>query len=141
MARRVRQWRAWGVALGVVAAGVAAACGGDNTCVSVLGPGQTLAGTYRVDSNAVNVINGVGVPGVTGGVLLTDTIYSVTLNIPGFGAVSDSGTYKISCNTIAETSVLGNPALVGTFAVSGDTLTVRGTVQGLQQLLILLKQP
>ncbi len=126
-------------ALVAVALAAGACSSGGGSCTSVLGPGQTIAGSYDLVSYA---ISGSTIPGTTGSLALTDTDYNIELIIPALGTVQDSGTYTLSCNRITQhSSVPGGPSLSGTFDVRADTLFIAGTVSGVQQSLVWLYLP
>jgi hypothetical protein len=127
--------------LAVLSVSAGACSSGGGSCTPVLGPGETIAGTYDLDSYA---ISGTVIAGTTGSLALTGTEYNITLNIPVPvpTQIKDSGTYTLSCNHITQhSSTPGGPSLSGTFDVRADTLFITGTVSGVQQSLVWLYLP
>ncbi len=105
-------------------------------------PGTDLSGTYELVSLTQGG-NTIGPPLATGTLVLTQTTYSIDLNVPNpddpFGPpvnTVDSGTYSTSgSNWTQESSETGLQG-VGTFTLQGGTLTVNVTTAGLEVLTI-----
>ena len=112
-----------------VALAVAFACKSstDNNCGS--GTPPSLVGTYSLQSYTIG-ISTLTPPQATGTLHFYTSAYSVSLTVAG-QPVADSGSYVITgSQCISQSSVNGNPQFVGTFSLSGTTLTVTGTAGG-----------
>jgi hypothetical protein len=114
----------------------AAACG-DNGPTQ---PSANLAGTYSLVSFAF-VVQGQQqpVPGATGSFTLTATSYTLSLTVPGQGALNDSGTYSISGSQWTQSSTSTGQA-TGTYSLNGTVLTVDATSQGTETISVWQKQ-
>ncbi len=108
-----------------------------------------LAGTYSLQAITFQGQPSVGPPIATGTFTLTNTTYTVSINVnvPGQSpeSIQDAGTYTLSGNTWSQTStVQGCPTAclqsVGTFSLSGNTLTVNVTTMGSQVVTVWTKQ-
>ena len=97
-----------------------------NSCGS--GSPPALTGTYSLVSYT---IGGTTITGVSGQLQLNANgtyVANVVLPAPT-GLQHDSGAYAIQgASCISENSALGNPQFVGTFTLTGTTLTLTGTV-------------
>jgi hypothetical protein len=120
----------------VAAAGAlafAAACK-SSTSTNACGSGTppAIAGTYSLESYDIGGTL-ITAPPASGQLRLNaNKTYGVNLTLPApTGAVADSGTYAIQgASCISQSSVLGQPQFVGTFTLTGTTLTVSGTAGG-----------
>ena len=142
MARRMRQWRAWGFLFGV---SVAAACGGDKATAPapcdtytggiLSGNSGDLPGSYALRSYCQG--EKPDVPGGSGNVAITATNFTASI-----GAVSYSGTYTTSgLDGITVTLTSPLPAtFLGTFRLRNDSLAVSGTVGGQRLSLVGTRQ-
>lgn len=131
--RDVRRSFAVAVAAGAAVLAAAAACKSStssNACGSGTPPAVT--GVYTLASYDIGGTL-ITAPPASGELRLNaDGTYGVNLTLPPpTGAISDSGTYAIQgASCISQSSVLGQPQFVGSFTLTGSTLTVSGTAGG-----------
>jgi hypothetical protein len=121
----------WLAAAGSTAAAlaIAFACTSstDNNCGS--GTPPSLVGSYSLQSYTIG-ISTLTPPQASGTLRFYPSAYSVSLTVAG-QPVADTGSYVITgSRCISQSSLNGNPQFVGTFSLSGTTLTVTGTAAG-----------
>lgn len=138
---RLRSLRAPLLVALVALAGSVAACGDDDDDNGTNPPNEVdLSGTYTLVSVTQGGITLTPAQGATGTLVLTDTTYSIDLTIPGPTGPNntvDSGTYAIDGNTwTQESDNAGGFQGVGTYTLSGGTLTVDVTTAGVQVVTV-----
>lgn len=90
-----------------------------------------LSGTYSLQALTEPGSPTIGPPFATGTLVLTQTQYTLTLNVTGQNPIQDQGTYTVSGNNWTQTSSTpGVPQGVGTYSLSGNTLSVDVTTAG-----------
>jgi len=110
-----------------VAAGAAITLGAAACSNSTTAPAVDLSGTYGLVSIQFGPPPALTPPTETGTLSLSATQYNLTLS--GAQPESDSGTYSISGSSWSQQSSVNGTQSVGTYSLSGTTLTVT-TVQG-----------
>jgi hypothetical protein len=113
-----------------VAASAAIALGAGACSNSTTSPSVNLSGTYGL----VSIQFGQGTtpltpPTETGSLSLSATTYSLTLS--GAQPETDTGTYAITGSTWSQASSTNGTQSMGSYTVSGATLTVTTTQQGI----------
>jgi len=138
----MRQWRVASAAVFATLAALALASCKSNDSTGPEG-GANLAGTYSLVSLTFEGQPTVGPPLATGSLTLTDTAYSISIDITVPGAeqqITDAGTYTVSGSSWSQSSSTLNIQSVGTYTLADGTLTVDVTTAGQQVTTIWLKQ-
>jgi len=129
---RVSGW----LGLAVVASVALSASGCSNSTTS---PTVDLSGTYTLVSIQFPPQPALTPPTATGTFTLTATSYTLQLNIQGQATVNDNGTYALNGANWSQSSMITGQA-TGTYSVSGNTLTVNATAQGVTSISVWQKQ-
>jgi hypothetical protein len=138
----MRQWRVASAAVFATLAALALASCGNNDSTGPEGNAD-LIGSYALASLTFQGQATLGPPFATGSLILTDTTYSLSIDITVPGAeqqITDSGTYTVSGSNWTQSSSTLNVQSVGTYALAAGTLTVDVTTAGQQVTTIWLKQ-
>lgn len=115
------------------AVAIAAACSSSPTAPL---PKVDLTGSYSLLSFAFGTA-----PESATGTLVTDTVkYKLDLTLNDTLTLVDSGTYVARGDSIAEHSSTGLPDAVGTFKISGDSLTIDASEAGQRVVTVWQKQ-
>jgi hypothetical protein len=115
------------------AASVALGCSDSST-----GPSVNLSGTYSLVSIQFPPQPAITPPTATGTLTLTASAYTLHLVTPQ-GTVDDNGTYTINGSSWSQSSATTGQA-TGSYSLSGSTLTVNTTAQGVTSISIWQKQ-
>lgn len=129
---RVSGW----LSLAAVASVALSASGCSNSTTS---PTVDLSGTYSLVSIQFPPQPALTSPAATGTFTLTATTYTLQLTIQGQGTVNDNGTYSLNGVNWSQSSTITGQA-TGTYSVSGNTLTVNATAQGVTSISVWQKQ-
>jgi hypothetical protein len=139
----MRQWRVASAAVFATLAALALTSCKNNDSTGPEGNAD-LIGSYSLASLTYEGQATLGPPFATGSMVLTDTTYSVSIDIvvPGTDPqhIADSGTYTVSGSNWSQTSSTLNVQSVGTYALASGTLTVDVTTAGQHVTTIWLKQ-
>lgn len=108
-------------------------------CSNSTGPSVNLSGTYSLVSIQFPPQPVLIPPTATGTFTLTATTYTLHLVLQGQPPVDDNGTYSLNGTSWSQSSTITGQAS-GTYSVSGNTLTVNATAQGVTSISVWQKQ-
>ncbi|MCG6954651.1 MAG: hypothetical protein LJF04_01555 [Gemmatimonadetes bacterium] len=138
----MRQWRVASAAVFATLAALALASCKNNDSTGPAGNAD-LVGSYALASLTFEGQPTLQPPLANGSLVLSDTTYSLSINITVPGAeqqITDAGTYTVSGSNWSQTSSTLNIQSVGTYALASGTLTVDVTTAGQHVTTIWLKQ-
>jgi hypothetical protein len=110
-------------------------------CSDTAGPTAAgLVGTYALVSLAQPPAPTLTPPQATGTLVLAKSRYDLTIDLQGQSSLTDAGTYAIAGNTWSQASDDGQTRSTGTYTLSGRTLTLHLTTQGIQSTTVWQQQ-